>query len=247
MNKINIGNLLLVLILLPIAPSLLSGGPPFVTDDPQPVDYKHWEFYVASQQSFTKNSSETTLPHVEVNYGILPEVQLHKILPMEYSNNTLNSNYRFSNTELGIKYRFVDETDSNPQIGAFPLVILPTEKNSGDGGKKITQAFFPLWIQKSWSKLTTYGGGGYWINPGVNNKNWLLIGWEAQYDFSNALTFGGELFYQSAQTKDSETSLCFNLGGYVNFDNRNHLLFSMGHTVHGENTITGYIAYQLTI
>jgi hypothetical protein len=27
------------------------GGPPFVTDDPEPVDYQHWEFYVASQDA----------------------------------------------------------------------------------------------------------------------------------------------------------------------------------------------------
>ncbi len=26
-------------------------GPPFVTDDPQPVDYQHWEFYIASMHS----------------------------------------------------------------------------------------------------------------------------------------------------------------------------------------------------
>ena len=23
------------------------GGPPFVTDDPEPVDYQHWEFYTS--------------------------------------------------------------------------------------------------------------------------------------------------------------------------------------------------------
>jgi hypothetical protein len=28
-------------------------GPPFVTDDPEPVDYLHWELYTFSQLDFT--------------------------------------------------------------------------------------------------------------------------------------------------------------------------------------------------
>jgi len=28
-------------------------GPPFVTDDPEPVDYRHWEFYIASMHTET--------------------------------------------------------------------------------------------------------------------------------------------------------------------------------------------------
>ena len=26
-----------------------SAGPPFITDDPEPTDYQHWELYVFSQ------------------------------------------------------------------------------------------------------------------------------------------------------------------------------------------------------
>ena len=25
-----------------------QAGPPYITDDPEPVEYQHWEFYVAS-------------------------------------------------------------------------------------------------------------------------------------------------------------------------------------------------------
>jgi len=45
------------------------------TDDPEPVEYEHWEFYVASQGSFSRDESMMTAPHVEINnYGILPNV-----------------------------------------------------------------------------------------------------------------------------------------------------------------------------
>jgi len=51
-------------------------GPPYLTDDPEPVDFGHWEFYAASQWSVDRGAATGTLPHVEVNYGALPEVLL---------------------------------------------------------------------------------------------------------------------------------------------------------------------------
>ena len=47
-------------------------GPPFRTDDPEPVEYKHWEVYVASQYFDFKDGSIMTAPHVEINYGAIP-------------------------------------------------------------------------------------------------------------------------------------------------------------------------------
>src|ERR1035437_6384708 len=105
-NKKSLG-LLITLIILSMGSA--SAGPPFLTDDPQPVDFKHWEFYVASAMQFDKSQSDATLPHFEVNYGAVPNVQLHIIVPMAYSRTENNAVYGFSNTELGIKYRFIQE------------------------------------------------------------------------------------------------------------------------------------------
>src|SRR5580700_4424714 len=60
------------------------GGPPFVTDDPEPVDYQHWEFYIASIQSKYGGDWSGTAPHFEVNYGAVPDLQLHMIAPLAY-------------------------------------------------------------------------------------------------------------------------------------------------------------------
>lgn len=225
----------------------LIAGPPFLTDDPQPVDLKHWEFYVASEMQFDKSQSNVTLPHIEINYGAVPNIQLHVIAPLAYSKTETNTVYGFSNMELGIKYRFVQETDNLPQIGTFPLVIAPT----GDKGKNLgiekAQVYFPIWLQKTWGKLTTYGGGGYWYNPGSGNRNWIFTGWEAQYDFSEIFTLGGEIYYQTADAIDSKNHTGFNIGGYINIDEHDHLLFSIGKTSSKDNSATAYVGYQLTI
>jgi hypothetical protein len=223
----------------------LLAGPPFITDDPEPVGYKHWEFYISSIHLLQDNTFLGTLPHFEVNYGVIHNVQLHLIVPFNYSyNNTLK--YGYANTEFGIKYRFIEETDNFPQIGIFPIIEIPTIKNSEFSTGK-AQVYLPVWLQKSWGKLTTYGGCGYWINPGTNNKNWIYSGWEIQYDFSEKITLGGELYYQTADAMDNKSSGAFNMGGVVNFSSKFHFLFSFGHSLINDNFFTSYLGVQWTI
>ncbi len=177
-----------------------SAGPPFLTDDPDPVPFRHWEYYLSSQNTFSQSSgiSTGTLPHVEINYGIVPNMQVHLLMPLNYTYSDSRFNaWGYANTEMGIKYRFVKETDKIPEIGMFPLIEIPTIKNRQLSSGR-TQVYIPVWIQKSWNKLTSYGGAGYWFNPGNGNKNWLFAGWQAQYYFSKFLTLGTEIYYNTA-------------------------------------------------
>ncbi len=58
--------------------------PPFISDDPEPVEYHHAELYIASLYSDNKDGKLATLPPFEYNYGALPDVQLHLIVPFGY-------------------------------------------------------------------------------------------------------------------------------------------------------------------
>lgn len=158
----------------------LFAGPPYLTDDPDPVPYRHWEFYISSQNVFNIRTKFTTgtLPHFEVNYGLIPNIQIHVEIPMNYNYPPHYMTYGYSNSEFGIKYRFVKETQNCPEIGIFPIIEIPTINNSEFSNGSL-QVYLPIWIQKSWGKLTTYGGGGYWINQGADNKNWIYVGWMA--------------------------------------------------------------------
>ena len=89
-----------------LAPTLLA-GPPFVTDDPEPVDYQHWEFYIASQHTQTLDGWSGTAPHFELNYGVITNVQLHLIAPLAYdAPKNGSAQYGYGDTELGVKFRF---------------------------------------------------------------------------------------------------------------------------------------------
>jgi hypothetical protein len=106
--------------------------------------------------------------------------------------------------------------------------------------------FLPLWLQKSWARWTSYGGGGYWINPGPGNKNHWFFGWQAQYGFTERFALGAELFHSTADVNEGSGKSGFNVGGILNFDEGHHLLFSAGRNFHGEKETLGYLAYQWT-
>ena len=93
----------------------LRAGPPFVTDDPEPVDYQHWEFYIASQHTQTADGWSGTAPHFELNYGVITNVQLHLIAPLAYdAPKNGAAHYGYGNTELGVKFRFIQESSLAP-------------------------------------------------------------------------------------------------------------------------------------
>jgi hypothetical protein len=202
---------------------------------------------VASQGSVDRDETSFTAPHIEVNYGIFPNVQVHLIAPFEYVKPQGEpSQYGFADMELGAKFRFIQETNWCPQIGVFPIVVLPTGNERRGLGSGEVQVFLPLWLQKSWGPWKTYGGGGYWINPGSGNKDFWFFGWEVQRDLSKYLTLGAEVFHETASEVGGDSSTGFNLGGIINLTDRHHLLFSGGCDFSGPNDASFYIGYQLT-
>jgi len=224
-----------------------NAGPPFNTDDPQPVELHHWEYYISTINTFRSEVSTGTSPHIEVNYGLVTDVQIHLIIPLNYNYSRQNGfNIGYATTELGLKYRFVHETKEMPQIGTFPILEIPTIINSEFGNGK-AQLFIPVWAQKSWGKLTTYGGAGYWINPGVNNRNWLFTGWEVQYDFSPVIMLGGEVYYHTPDIIGSNRVLGFNIGGSINASEKFHVIFSAGHSLINVSFTTTYLGLLWTI
>jgi hypothetical protein len=225
-------------------------GPPFVNDDPDTTDYKHWEIDFFSIYSHTAGEDFAQLPALEVDYGLVPDVQLHAIAPLTFDRSPGGAaQYGYGDTELGVKYRFFHETDLLPEIGVFPLLEVPTG-NSGRGlGNGQTQIFAPIWLQKSFGKdkeWTTFGGGGFWYNPGEDHRNFFRFGSELQRDLNEHLTLGGEIYHETPMVRGDHGHTAFNLGGYLNFDEHNHVILSAGRDIDGPNCFSCYLGYQLT-
>jgi hypothetical protein len=232
-------------------------GPPFITDDPEPVELGHWEVYAFSAGAVGAADASGLGPSIEVNYGAAPNLQLHIISGMAYDDPSgQGARLGASDTELGFKYRFINpgEEDWYPQVGIFPLIEIPTGNASRGLGAGYVQAFLPVWIQKDFGKWTTYGGGGYWINPGAANRNYWFAGAVLQRQITKSLALGGEVFHQTSSMVGRGGSAGFNLGGIYDFNEHTHLLFSGGRggilyavdAAAVSNPATYYLAVQWT-
>ncbi|HEY7392180.1 MAG TPA: hypothetical protein VH640_26920, partial [Bryobacteraceae bacterium] len=225
-------------------------GPPFQTDDPEPIDYRHYEFYTFANSDGTKVETDTEGPAFEFNWGALPNVHLHIIVPAASAlpaNNPACAPlsigpraFGIGDIETGIKYRFVQETKHRPQIGTFTMIELPTGAyNRGLGVGKVWFKL-PIWIQKSFGPWTTYGGGGETVIGGhaEGYQNFPFAGWLVQRDLNKKWTLGTEIFYHGTEGNAApqyRSATMVDFGGYYKFhgDEGFQLLFCYGHTAIG--------------
>jgi hypothetical protein len=244
-------NALALLILTTLAfgdPRQARAGPPFSTDDPEPVGFRHWEIYLASQSQDSISGWSGTAPHFELNYGALPNVQVHLIVPLAYAAPRQGvSQYGLGDVEIGAKVRFLQETEGRPQMGTFVILDLPTGSSSRGLGEGNARVFLPLWIQKSFGAWTTYGGGGWWLNPGPGNRNYFYLGWLLQRRLAEWLAVGLETFHTTPSSGDSAPETRFNVGAVIDLSKTHHILWSAGRGIQGPNRFQTYLAVQLTL
>ncbi|HEX8963900.1 MAG TPA: hypothetical protein VF801_12935 [Rhodocyclaceae bacterium] len=230
-----------------LAAGAALAGPPFMTDDPEPLETGHSEGYVFSTYDKAPDGSKTTqFPAFEFNHSPADDVHLHMMVPFTSLSPTdgTDRQHGLGDVELGVKYRFVHETDSHPQVGIFPMLELPTGNNDKGLGNGRAWGTFPLWIQKSFGDWTTYGGGGRAFNSAPGMRNYNFGGWLLQRKVTDSLVLGGELFTQGPAAEDAQHATFFNLGGYYNeikACGNCSLLFRVGHTISGEKHTGAYL------
>ena len=255
---------LISLAALLILTATAHAGPPFQTDDPDPVEYRHFEMYAFELSDSTGTNVGGTaleIPAYEINYGVIPNVQLHLVLPptAAFLPSGGPTNYGLGDTELGAKIRLLKESKYSPEVGIFPFIELPTG-NAGRGlGVGKTWYRMPLWLQKSWGtddrQWTSYGGGGAAILPQDGYTTYPFAGWLLQRQLSNQLTLGGELFGHGAEgpaALSTRSSTLLDLGGIYEFrkfdklDGSFDLLFAAGRSIHGQPETYTYLALYWT-
>ncbi len=217
-------------------------GPPFQTDDPEPVERGHYEFYVFSGSEGTALETDVIGPAFEFNWGALPNTQLHAIVSLGGAG---SSAYGLLDTELGVKYRFIAQTADRPEAGIFPMLELPTGSYARGLGVGKVSYKLPIWVQKDFGPWTTYGGGGVQITHQYGFQNFPYAGWLLQRDVGERWTLGGELWYHGPEgfaTPETRSAAMLDLGGYYYFHKPEfQLLFSVGHTVAGQPETYAYL------
>ncbi|HEX3745299.1 MAG TPA: hypothetical protein VHW09_15250 [Bryobacteraceae bacterium] len=251
--------------LLPIvvlsAARLWAQGPPFQIDDPVPVDLHHYEFYVFGAMDGTRVELDSVGPAFEFNWGAIPRVQLHAILPFGVAAPLNNAIYApsgqgpdafgLADAELGAKIAFFQETKYIPQIGSFTMFEMPT--GSADRGLGVGKVWYklPLWLQKNIAHWLLDGGAGYQVVPQTGYRNFPYGGFLLKYAFGKRLEIGGEVFSHGSEgpaAPQTEASTMIDIGGYYHFKSHpgEQFLFCYGHSVVGQTENYAYVGMYWT-
>jgi hypothetical protein len=183
-----------------------------------------------------------------VNYGVVPDMQLHAIAPLSYASPEGEvAHHGYGDTELGVKVRFVREGKWRPQIGTFPLFEVPTGSSARSLGNGSAQMFVPLLFQKSFGPWTTYGGPGAWFDLGASHDRWWFLGFLVQRRLAPPLSMGVEVFHLSPKGRGGEPDTRFDVGAVVDFAEWHHLLLSAGRSISGPSRFQCYVAWLVTL
>ncbi len=175
-----------------------GGGPPFVTDDPEPVEDGHYEINIAAIGLTERSGTASPAPMIDANWGAAPDLQLHVGLGLAYAEADGGVRAGYGDTELGIKYRFLHQDPEGwlPDVAFYPNIELPTGDAARGLGAGHVQLLLPIWIEKDWDRWSSYGGGGFWSNHhGADRNNWF-VGWVLLRQITDSLQLGGEIYRQ---------------------------------------------------
>ena len=228
-----------------------SAGPPFRTDDPEPVDTRHWEINLFSAGTLTRDTTSGTVAGIDANYGLAANLQVHSTVFLGYSANAgETTQIGLGDWEIGAKYRILEPNENAwwPQLAVYPLIDVPTGNASLGFGTSHMQVFLPAWLQKDFDVWTVYGGGGYWFNPGAGNRNYWFTGAVLERKIDDQLTVGIELFHQTSNARGLPDSTGYNLGAIYEFSEHFHLLVSAGNglqNITATNKFSYYAGLQI--
>ncbi len=251
----------LFLLVILAGPQLWAQGPPYQTDDPVPVDLHHYEFYVFGSADGTPVEMDSLGPAFEFNWGALPRVQLHAILPFGVaapSNNPVYlpsgagpTEFGLADMELGVKIAFIKESKHFPQIGSFTMFEMPT--GNAQRGLGVGEVWYklPIWLQKNVGKWTFDGGAGYQVVPQTGYRNFPYTGWLVKKELSERLELGAEIFAHGAEgvaAPQTKASTMLDVGGYYHFKHHEgeQFLFCYGHSVAGQTENYAYAGMYWT-
>jgi len=227
--------------------TLAHAGPPFLTDDPEPVELHHAEVNLIYQQVRSVGGRAGAFSG-ELNVGCARETQCHVALPVAFDRAS-GGPYRsgIGDAEFGLKRRFLHSDDSPWSAAIYPTVTLPTGDESRGLGNGRAQLLLPVWIQRTAGPWAFDAGLAWLGNPARGARNSWFAGLLAQRSFGERFSLGAEVFRRSPVAQGGPTSVGFNMGAVVSVASHQNLLLSVGRGLSGTRTNRGsvFVAWQL--
>lgn len=222
-------------------PAPAAAGPPYVSDDPEPTDYRHWEIYIFATGGGRQGETAAD-GGLDLNYGAAPDLQLTAVLPLSYEK-AGSTRFGAGDVELAAKYKFLHQRKGGalPDVAFFPRVFVPTAR-SGLGSGRV-RVLLPLWAQKDFGPWALFGGGGYQVNPGAGNRDYWLTGLGLTRAVTKKLTLGTEIYHHGPDAVGGKPFTGVNVGASYKIKGPYSVLLSLGPGVQHRREEGRYAVY----
>jgi len=206
-------------------PATAIAGPPFITDDPVPVDLHHFEtFYYTAGSSGRDGLGGAS--GIDFNYGAARDLHINIAVPFEYDHPRDGpAAHGIGNVELAAKYRFLHQDGSGWDAAVYPRLIL--QSASREVGDNRAAVFLPVWIGRAGDGWSTYGGGGCVYRQG-GGATFCQGGWVVTRDVTDRLHLGAEIVHQTPEAKDGRAATALGAGLTCDLNDHYHLLAYAG-------------------
>lgn len=189
------------------------------TDDARVADYKEWELNPSIQILVTDHLTFSA-PHIDLNYGVLPNLQLKVEAPLllDFKQNQ-STEMSLGVLNFGIKYRFIDEEKYFVSGATFPQYNFTVDKG----------LLIPVFFEKTIGRVLFGIANAYFI--GASNNDRYELGFLSGYRISERFHMMIEYFHVNNLSKPKSTNGLINLGFRREFNESLFLMGSFGREV----------------
>jgi hypothetical protein len=182
----------ILLVVNDLVTSSAIAGPPYQTDDPDPTDTHGLEAYPFIEGDWDRSFAGSA--GIEANYGAAQDLQLSLGLPLDLNSRPLHLSA--GNTELSVKWRFLNDEKLGLSLATFPGVTLPTAR-----GARGVEVLLPLWAGWKRGDLALFGGGGRVLTSVPGSRDHWVVGVAATRQFGS-INLGVEVGHSGASDRD---------------------------------------------
>jgi len=226
-----------------------QGGPPMITDDPGTPGPGNWEINIAATTVRSSPGSESELPLVDINYGVGERIQLkYEVAWLAQRVEGEHSRSGFSNSLLGVKWRFHDTGENLWRISTYPQIELRNPRSHSvrrglaEDGRRV---LLPIEVERDFANV----GVNFEVGRELDSRGddtWLggiVLG----HSFSPNLELMTELHGESSGST-RESQIAANFGARITVAGAGTLLVSAGRDLHNRledrSGFFGYLGWQ---
>ena len=227
-----------------------QAGPPFLTNDPGTPGDGHWEINLGYVPTAVPGSRSDQLPQLDVNFGLGERLQLTYELPYVIESDAGKSNRTgWSNSVVGIKWRFVDQGERGWNLSTFPQLELRASAAALAAGiaGPAPRLLLPVEVTHPIGPVDLNVEAGYFIP--WHGSGEAILGCVVGKSVNPRLELDAEVF--DDRLADASPTVVIDVGGRFRIRDRLIALFMAGRGITGaaatQPTFLGYFGLQILL